>query len=71
MVARLADEEQGEGEAADGEGDPQVERRGAKSVRLGQVSGAECRQRHGEVAGELIEPHRESALLVVLPGPSS
>ena len=63
MVARLADEEQREGEARGGTGDPQVERLGPQPVRLGQVPGAKRRQGHGEVPGELVEPHRQSALL--------
>ena len=61
VVLGLAHEQGGESEAETGERDAEEERLGSQSVLLGDVTGRECGEGDGAVAGGFVESHREAA----------
>ena len=60
VAVRLADQEERHAAAEHHVGDTEVERLRAEAPGMGDVAGGERRAGHGEVAGELVEPHRQA-----------
>ncbi len=60
MSARVADEQDGQHQACQGENNTQVERLWPEPVARRQVAGGERRQRDRDVTSELIEAHSQA-----------
>jgi hypothetical protein len=63
VTVRLANEEGRQRKPSDGERDAEIERLRAQTVDRGEMASRERGAGDGEIAGELVQSHREAALL--------